>query len=218
MNVLLLSFTILSFKAKLPYGQLVMPRKCLQWRCLWWQCWKWRGSWISKDPGRAGQSPASRWICLCWADCVHLFVLRMTQTSGCWWPSMKGQFESHLHHLLAGWPWASCLIFYICLVSTSCCGNNWVNIYKVLRTVPGAKGVDNKYLLMLLQHYVGRFHLRTSENKRMSSDITGFLDPAVPEALHLLYFQVPINPNQLTSSSFFINQVWINSLWYPRES
>lgn len=48
-----------------------------------------------------------------------------------------------------------------------------LNIYKVLGTVPGAKGVDNKYLLMLLHHYVGRFHLRTSENKRMSSDING---------------------------------------------
>lgn len=112
--------------------------------------------------------------------------------------ALKGNtpgFEQRIYHLLAGWPWASCLIFYICIVSTSCCGNNWVNIYKVLRTVPGAKGVDNKYLLMLLHHYVGRFHLRASENKRMSSDITGFLDPAVPEALHLLYFPVPINFN-----------------------
>lgn len=53
-------------------------------------------------PGRVGQSPASRWIWLCWTDCVHLFVFRMTQTSGCWWPPMKGQFESQLYHLLAG--------------------------------------------------------------------------------------------------------------------
>lgn len=33
-----------------------------------------------QGPGRASQSPASRWIWPCWTDCVHLFVLRMKQT------------------------------------------------------------------------------------------------------------------------------------------
>lgn len=145
----------------------------------------------------------TKWIWLCWTDCVHSFVLKMMQTSGWWWPFMKGQFESQLYHLLAGWPWASCLIFYTCLISTSC-GNDWVNIYKVLRTVPDAKGVDSKYLLMLLHHYMGRFHLRTSENNKMS------LISLVPGSSCAWSLPVVVLPrNQLT---FFINQVWVNYL------
>lgn len=37
---------------------------------------------------------------------------------------------------------------------------------KVLRTVPDAKRMVTKYLFLLLFHYAGRFHLRTSKNKK----------------------------------------------------
>lgn len=151
-NVPLLFFTILSSTAKLPTASRLCCEKT---------CGVDGVKLLSMKGFMDGQRPRQCRAEPCWwRDVVALdrlwrpcsFVPSLMQTSGCWWPSMKGRFESQLHHLLARRSWASCLIFNIYLISTSCCGNNWVHTCKVLRTGPGAKGVDNKYLLMLLYH------------------------------------------------------------------
>lgn len=147
--------------------------KCLWWKCLQQRCSLWNppgdGLMDGQGPGWAGQSTSGWWTRLLdglWRS--HSFVCSQDHVNLRLLVAIYERYISEWVWILAppltGWAILGRLLNPLHLshqqnrnngICLYCYRNTWVNIYKVLRAMPSAKGADKKYLLLLLLSLCG---------------------------------------------------------------